>query len=92
MSLCNFLSAPSFIEASVLYCHSAVAQAIFQVVNSEEVSQTSFSHRLSRLAMSNDTYGSIIELQHAFNGPAIQQSDIYFLAIMTNVSVLKASK
>ena len=31
-----------FIEASVLYCHSAVAQAIFQVVNSREVSQTSF--------------------------------------------------
>ena len=75
----------SLTEASVLYCHSAVAQAIFQVVNSKEVSQTSFSHSPSRLAMSNDTSGSIMELQHVFNGPAIQQSDIYFPAIMTNM-------
>ena len=81
-----------FIEASVLYCHSAVAQAIFQVVNSREVSQTPFSHSLSRLAMSNDTSGSIIEPQYVINGPTIHQSDIHFLAIMTNVNVLKASK
>ena len=60
-----------FMEASVLYCHFVVAQAIFQVVNSRKVSQTHFSHSLSRLAMSNDTSGSITELQHVINGPRI---------------------